>query len=105
MLLTFKSKAAANVLMLDDLAGQLFQIMGHELSERGILTPEALPQAIASLEAAVVADNARSADEGDEAGLDETARQVRLRLAQRAFPFLDLLRAAQRRGHSVVWGV
>ena len=105
MLVTYKSKAAADVLMLGDLAKTLMGIMGRELTERGIFTHEQLPALIAKLEAAIQGDDALPTEttERDEKG-DEVQRE-RLRLAQRAFPLLDMMRAAHKVGEEVLWGV
>lgn len=102
MLITYKSKAAADVLMMRDLALTLMGLMGRELTERGIFTVEQLPALIAKLEGAV-----KSADAAPEAaGKDaQGEHNEHLRLAQRAFPLLDLMRAAQKAGTEVMWGV
>ncbi|MCS6765939.1 MAG: DUF1840 domain-containing protein [Candidatus Protistobacter heckmanni] len=100
MLYTFHSKAAADVMMLDDLAGRLFGIIGRKLEPRGILTQAQLPEAIAHLEKAI---------EIDRLGLGTTDPKAeptedRLYLSQRAFPFLELLRKSLKKDQPVVWG-
>ncbi|MBP0622087.1 DUF1840 domain-containing protein [Cupriavidus consociatus] len=107
MLITFKSHAAQDLIMMKDLAITLLGIIGKRLGERGVITVEELPRAIQKLEAAV-ADARRShpadtAVEGkSEADEDEDEP---LHLGQRAYPFLDMLRASQREGTNVLWGV
>ncbi|MEM5430678.1 DUF1840 domain-containing protein [Cupriavidus oxalaticus] len=107
MLITFKSHAAQDLIMMKDLAITLLGIIGKHLGERGVITVEELPRAIQKLEAAV-ADARRphpadAAVEGKpEADEDE---EEPLHLGQRAYPFLDMLRASQREGTNVLWGV
>jgi hypothetical protein len=105
MLYVFKSKAAAQVIMLQDLTQMLFDIIGKPLEKRGIFTPEQLPAAISHLEAAI-SEDAQIPTETRERNTDgdEVIRE-RLRLGQRAQPFLELLRAAQKAHKEVVWGV
>jgi hypothetical protein len=55
MLVTFKSEADADIVMYRKHAEPILQMLGKDV-ERGILTPEELPQAIAQLEAAIEAD-------------------------------------------------
>ncbi|WP_029047754.1 DUF1840 domain-containing protein [Cupriavidus sp. amp6] len=107
MLITFKSHAAQDLIMMKDLAITLLGIIGKHLGERGVITVEELPRAIQKLEAAV-ADARRdhpansAVEEGAAAAEDE---EEPLHLGQRAYPFLDMLRASQREGTNVLWGV
>jgi len=102
MLVVFRSKAAADILMLSAHARQVLQAAGkvgeEALPERGVFTPEQLPAAIAALEHA----SKISADpvEPDEA---DPKRPPEPGLRQRAWPLLDMLRKAQRKGQSVMW--
>jgi hypothetical protein len=107
MLITFKSHASQDLIMMKDLAMTLLGIIGKHLGERGVITTEEMPRAIQKLEAAVSdarrthpANAAVSPDKSDEALEEEP-----LHLGQRAYPFLDMLRASQREGVDVLWGV
>src|ERR1700735_2287394 len=62
MLITFKSRAAPDVQMLDDLAKYLLGIVGKPLGERGVITHHEVDQAIVKLEAAIMVDKAASAE-------------------------------------------
>jgi hypothetical protein len=109
MLITFRSKAAADVLMYETHAKPLLDLLGKDV-QRGVITAEETGEAIASLEAAI-ADHKRSSGSGaagsngaaDDAS-DHPAEQ-RVSFAARAFPLLEMLRAAQREGQFVMWGV
>jgi hypothetical protein len=108
MLITFKTMAAPDVMMLDNLAEYLLGIIGKPLSERGVITPAELPVAIQKLEVAIVTDKRERAEhdghfhEG-EAGHDP--HEIPIGLAQRAYPFLDMLRLAQKENKDILWGV
>ncbi|QSN61461.1 DUF1840 domain-containing protein [Caballeronia sp. M1242] len=108
MLITFKTMAAPDVMMLDNLAEYLLQIIGKQLTERGVITHDELPGAIQKLEAAVVSDKKERAEhdghfhEGEQ-GHDP--HEIPIGLAQRAYPFLDMLRLAQKENKDILWGV
>ena len=53
MLITFKSHASQDLIMMRDLAVTLLGIIGKHLGERGVITIEELPRCIHILEAAV----------------------------------------------------
>ncbi len=106
MLITFKSHASQDLIMMKDLAITLLGIIGKRLGERGVITTEELPRAIKKLEAAV--DDAKHAHPAGAAVAPEKADEEDdepLHLGQRAYPFLDMLRASEREGANVLWGV
>jgi hypothetical protein len=111
MLITFKSGASADVIMFGEPAKTLLGILGKDADDaKGIVTVEQLPAAIARLRAAIDEERARLAAQGeeDEAAAREAGRTgmaAPVNLAQRAWPLLDMLEAAQRAGVPVVWGV
>lgn len=85
--------------MLEDLTKRIFLILGKDLESKGILTVEQLPLLIKSLEAAIETDAiARKSMPSDQ--LDKVDR-----LGQRAHPFLDLLKSANKHQDPIVWGV
>lgn len=106
MLVTFRSKAAANVMMLKDLAGRLLGILGRELMSEGIFTVEQIPFAIRQLECAIADEQVKlRADYQNppEAPTEAATEAEYPSLAQRAFPLLDMLRRAARTGEPVIW--
>jgi hypothetical protein len=111
MLVTFKSAASADVIMLGDAAKKLIGILGKDPDDaKGIVTAEQLPGAIARLRAAIEEDNARlavrtEADEAAEREAGKTGMAAPVSLAQRAWPLLDMLEAAQKEDVPVTWGV
>lgn len=109
MLITFKSKAAADILMYEKHAKPLLDPLGKDV-KRGIITAEETPAAIASIEAEIAEEAARRAAEQAAAGEDEDEEQPSepaktVSLATRAYPLLEMLRAAHKQGSDVVWGV
>ena len=112
MLFTFRSDAASDVIMLGDSAKKLIAILGKDPNDtQGIVTVEQLPDAIARLQAAFDEDRARQVEHEDDAEADDAAKADRtgmgapVGLAQRAWPLLDMLRASQKEGVPVIWGV
>ena len=103
-LVVFRSKAAGEIFYLAENARRLFDILGKEAGPRGVITAAQLPDAIAKLVAAVEAEQAqlKAAEQSDE----EAAGAVRaVTLGQRAYPLLEMLRAARKRNVDVTWGV
>ena len=109
MLVTFKCHAAPDVTMLENLAQYLLGIIGKRLGPRGVITQDELDAAITKLEAAIATDKKdRDEHEGHfHEGEDgrEHRHEPAVGLAQRAFPFLDMLRAAKKEGNDIVWGL
>lgn len=108
-LVVFRSKAAGEIFMFPDTAHRIFEILGREGAPRGVITAEQVADARVRLQAAVDQEKAAlkvaqqsggSADE-DEPGV--AARAVTL--GQRAYPLLEMLRAAEQRKVDVTWGV
>jgi hypothetical protein len=113
MIVTFKSAACADVIYFGDVAKRMMELMGKDASEKGIVTVEQLPGAIARLKAAIAEDKARHRehllDDGDgevktEAAQDGSARPF-VSLTQRAVPLLAMLEESLGEKKPVVWGV
>ena len=108
MLYKFKSRATADVIMLEPNGRQLVQIMGKTPGQGGIVTVEQIPGAIAAIEAAIVADERARAQAREEAtqdgedGSGESAAEA-VSLRQRAAPLLDMLRRSAAEGREVTW--
>ncbi|WP_455774734.1 DUF1840 domain-containing protein, partial [Burkholderia stabilis] len=93
--------AAPDIVMLRDLAQYLLG-----LDVRGVISTDELPGAIARLEQAIRDDAARERAHAHStlALHDDTSRPAG-GLAQRAWPLLDMMRAADEQGRHVMWGV
>jgi len=85
--------------MLEDLTKKIFLTIGKKLEPTGILTVDDLPVFIHRLESAIEQDViARSTMTREELAHSD-------RLGQRAFPFLTLLKSAQKHQDPIVWGI
>ncbi|WP_341668116.1 DUF1840 domain-containing protein [Alcaligenes sp. SDU_A2] len=108
MLVVFKSKAAANVLMFVEHAMPILRAAGRSypdgLPERGVFTAEQLPSAIKGIEHAVGQDreNEQSPHEDEDREPDHPISQA-VSFKQRAFPLLDMMREANKSGDPVLW--
>jgi hypothetical protein len=113
MLITFKSKAGADVLMFGDAARQLLDLLDKDCNAaQGIVTVEQLPEAITRLTSIIETEctqqNAKSIDERDaeeaaEIGAGRTGIAASVTLAQRAWPLLDLMRCSCAANVPVIW--
>lgn len=102
MLYEFKSKATGAVVMTGPVAERLLAITGKDAGPTGIFTVEQMPAAIAALQAAVAREKAEGTPD-DAAAAPGAPRAVSL--AQRAWPLIDMLRTAHRKGQPITWGV
>lgn len=110
MLITFRSKTVAEVLMLAKHAAPLLLVAGksfdeQHIPERGVFTVEQLPVAIAGLKRAIDETPAPPADpmESDEDALPVHPIALPVGLAQRAFPLLDMMQRSLDAGGGVDW--
>lgn len=116
MLYKFKSRAAADLILLEPHARRLLQIIGKEATTSGIITAAQIPAAIAALEAAVNLDEQQYAkaraehrpihniDEDDLDRDEDDRREKVVRLHQRAAPFIEMLRYSVAENCDVIWG-
>ncbi len=108
-MITFKSAATADMIMFGDVATRLLELMGKEATEKGIITPEQLPDAIARLEAVMVSERERHRDQVLASGVSETGgndnEQPGVSLTHRALPLLEMLQVSLKENQPVVWGV
>lgn len=104
MIITFKSRAAGDVIMFGDVAKSMLKIMGKDPEDRqGIVTVEQLPDAISRLRRAIDEDKAKRQAQADDE--DDEAGRNRVSLTQRAVPLLELLQYSLRDEQPVTWGV
>lgn len=110
-LVVFRSRAAAEIYMFAQTAQQLLNILGCAQTPQGVITPEDLPQAIERLTHAIDASRPqtqaqRVAEDAAQArGEPVSASDQTISLAQRAYPLLEMLRAALKRNVAVTWGL
>lgn len=109
MIYEFKCRATGSVVMTQPVAERLLAIVGKEPAPKGILLPQQMAQAIAALEAAVAAERAQPPAEPEDAGgdddRDDRPARPAVSLAQRAWPLIDMLKAALAADREITWGV
>jgi hypothetical protein len=114
MLITFTSKAAAEVTMYKEHAKRILDLLGKDVN-RGVITAAEAPQAVEVLEKEIAETrmhhasddvkrdvNAHHGEVGDDS--DHEGMEV-VSFATRAYPLLEMLRAARNEGRDVLWGV
>jgi len=114
MLVTFKSKAAAEVIMYEEHAKRILDLL-HKDVKRGIITADETPRAIATLEEEIAESKRHPHSEAvqhdvmahhGEDGDDNEHEPIEfVSFATRAYPLLEMLRAAQKEHSDVMWGV
>jgi hypothetical protein len=113
MLFKFKSKAAADLIMLEADARRLLKIMLGDDPVKGIVLSQDLPTVLAKIDAAVLqdealrkarAEKAQQATQEVEAEVDEPELPA-VRLAQRAAPMQQMIQRSIAEASDIVWGV
>ena len=105
MLVTFRTKAYANITMFGDVAKQLLELMGHSGAIPSAIKAEDVPAALARLETAIAQREAAETAEAPRRRRprDDYDAPRKITLAQRAVPLLELLRAAAAKKADVMW--
>jgi cyclopropane-fatty-acyl-phospholipid synthase len=104
MIYKFKSQADADVIMLEPNGDQMLTIIGRQPSAQGVITVAQIPEAIAALEASIIAHEAAESHEADNRATKSPIDDG-IRLRARAGPFIALLHSSGMAGKDVVWGV
>ena len=115
MLYKFKSKATADLIMLEPNGKQILRIIGKEPATKGILEVLEMPRAIEALRQAVQQEEdtraqldaqnvSGSVDTKDTKGAVTSGQERPVSLRQRAAPFIDMLQRAHKANKDVVWG-
>lgn len=99
MLITFKSKAHADVVMFGDVARELIRLMGKTDALPSALGPDDIPRALSRLQAGL-ADIKRPKPDDDDEDDDEDDK---VQLHTRALPLIEMLNAARDAEVSVMW--
>ena len=99
----FKSKADADLIMMEQAGDQLLRIVGREPARQGIIEAAAIAAAMRAIETAVATE---SVDSVGTANDDDDARlEPRVGLAQRAWPLLEMMKRSLAEQADIVWGV
>lgn len=101
MLVTFRSKAYANITMFGDVAVTLLKLMGHSGTVPSAIKSADIPSALQRLRTAI-AKEATASKEPDRAQDGEESEPA-VALANRALPLIELLEAAAAQNADVTW--
>ncbi len=97
MLVTFTTKAYADITMFGDVALTMLKMMGHSITVPGAILAADVPAALSRLTAAIEAE--KDSPPVQDADADEPAVSVR----NRALPLINLLAAAAKAEANVMW--
>jgi len=98
MLVTFTTKAWADITMFGEIAVQLIKLMGHSGTVPSAILAEDVPAALENLKVAI---EQAAPDESEEEDDDSSERKVSI--PTRAFPLIELLTAAAEQKSDVMW--
>ncbi|EGR3415400.1 DUF1840 domain-containing protein [Vibrio parahaemolyticus] len=103
MLITFRCRSYANVMMFGDIALEMIKMMGHSGTVPGSISAQDVPDALSKLTSALSAKNA--AEENLPTDVDEEEEQAEpaVSLGRRAFPLIELLKSAIKEECEVMW--
>lgn len=106
MLVRFRSKESAEFVMLGDIAVKLIQLMGHSGTIPGAIAADDVPAALERLREALAIQGAAPApgpEDEEEAGEEAGEREPPVTLANRAYPLIEMLKAAAANDSYVMW--
>ena len=107
MIVTFRSKATGELIMMGQHAMPLLQAAGKTVDTlqqaRGVFTADQLDGAITGIERAI--DTSKDPDFNEDDPEQAARAQQYVGLRQRAHPLLDMLAKAQAKGVDVMWEV
>jgi len=97
MLVTFTTKAYADITMFGDVALTMLKMMGHSATVPGAILAADVPVALSRLTAAI------DAEKSSPLLADKNADEPVVSMAHRALPLINLLTAAAKAESSVMW--
>lgn len=102
MLITFETKAYANITMFGDIAKRFIKAMGHSGTVPGAIKAEDLPRALEQLRSSVqAAVDVENKSDNDHQIDDDNEDYVSI--DKRAKPLIELLEAAIEQNQDVIW--
>lgn len=107
MIVKFKSRATADLIMTGEVAERVLKVLGKEAGQPGIVTVAQLPAAKAALQAAAAEEQAALAAQGqpcDDDGAERKPGQG-ITLHQRIVPLLNMMDRCLAEQVDIVWGV
>jgi hypothetical protein len=109
MIYEFKCRATGSIIMTQTVAERLLEIIDVRAGNQGIITVSKMPVSIEALERAIALEKEQIKAQGVPAQTDTTERHLdssqAISLAQRAFPMIEMMRAAFAAQKDITWGV
>ena len=99
MLITFETKAYANITMFGDVAKRLINFMGQSGAVPSAILAEDLPEALRKLRSRIKSEIAIEQDNDAETSEDDNF----VNIEKRAKPLIELLEAAIEQNADVMW--
>lgn len=104
MLVTFHSRASANIIMFGDVAVVLLRMMGHSGTVPGALLAADIPAALARLRQGLAsAGQTTDNGHGNRPGVQDPDSAPPASIGLRAYPLIQLLATATLQGCDVMW--
>lgn len=106
MLYKFKSRAAADLVMLEPAGRRLLEVLGREPAAQGIFECGDLTTLMQRLDQAIEQEEAMLEEAEQQAQAQgQTIRRPEVSLRQRLWPMREMMRRSHAEGHPIVWGV
>jgi uncharacterized protein DUF1840 len=99
MLIVFESNAHTDITMFEDIAKSLIKMMGHSGTIPSAISAENIPDALEKLQTALQADTPEQETQSD----DDDEAEVKVSMSGRAFPLVEMLKAALKEEQPVMW--
>jgi len=96
MLVTFTTKAYADITMFGDVAIAMLKMMGHSGTVPSAIRADDVPAALNQLTAAIDST-------GSSSPVKDNDEDPAVNMAHRALPLIELLSAAAKAGNDVMW--
>ncbi len=101
MLITFESNAHTDVTMFADIAKSLIKMMGHSGTIPSAIAAKGIPAALEHLKKALEAESPEERDEV--VNEDEDEEETEVSMSGRAFPLVEMLKAAAKENQAIMW--
>jgi Domain of unknown function (DUF1840) len=109
MIYEFKCRATGSIIMTQTVAERLLEIIDVHAGTKGIITVSKMPASIEALERAIALEKeqakAQAAPPQTDIGEGHRDSSQTVSLAQRAFPMIEMMRAALAAQKDITWGV
>ncbi|MFA0112576.1 DUF1840 domain-containing protein [Vibrio sp. 10N.261.46.E11] len=103
MLITFSCKAHASVTMFGEAGLQFIKMLGHSGTIPGAIDASEVSQALSHFRAAIAAEQSKQVEQENTDDDNEEVVEASVNIGSRAFPLVELLKAAIKDECEVMW--